>query len=637
MSDLLHEHEIAGERHRDLPLFFVLIIMIIVALGVAVGTSFVWAKQYEGRIAPNVWIGSIPVGGLDTEAARGRAQKQTDTFLTHGFTIVLEGDRAILPLATSSGGDVVEDAVLDLEAAVAEAERLATGKNDLDRTLLFLRLLKDPVRIPLPVTLNRERVASTVRGLFPDREQAPEDAAFQFTKSPAGWAVQILPDRPGQTFQFDPFFEALTARLAALDPSPIPLTIDVHIPSVSLQDASKTTGMALAALERAPYIFTYTSERLKQTGSWKLQASALADMLIPIPSLDGPRIGVQTEMFDTFLSPISAAIDVEARDAKFRIQDGRVVEFSGSKEGVKIRRDATEEALVIALNDGGTDIVLSTEVATPEHTTAEVNNLGITEVLGVGVSSYRGSPRNRIKNIRNGVQHLNGILIAPDETFSLLNALAPFTTENGYLPELVIKGDKIEPEIGGGLCQLGTTTFRATMMSGLPVKERRNHSIVVSYYNDPANGNPGTDATIYEPYPDFKFTNDTGQYILFEAEMLEAKQELHFTFWGTSDGREGSYTPPVVLRWIPAGESKNIETLDLPPGKIECQAVHIGADTTFTYQVEHPDGSLDEETFVSHYRPIPKTCLVGVEILSTPLTENETTPADTSAPPVPFE
>ena len=91
-----------------------------------------------------------------------------------------------------------------------------------------------------------------------------------------------------------------------------------------------------------------------------------------------------------------------------------------------------------------------------------------------------------------------------------INRFEPFTIEAGYLPELVIKGDEIKPEIAGGLCQVGTTMFRAAMNSGLKITERQNHSLVVSYYNDLSNGNPGTDATIYDPHPDFRFLNDTG-------------------------------------------------------------------------------------------------------------------------------
>ena len=151
------------------------------------------------------------------------------------------------------------------------------------------------------------------------------------------------------------------------------------------------------------------------------------------------------------------------------------------------------------------------------------------------------------------------------------------------------------------------------MNSGLPVVERRNHSLVVSYYNDLSNNLPGTDATIYDPAPDFKFLNDTGHFVLFQAENLTDTQELRFTFWGTSDGRKGSYQPPTVTRWIPVGETQYTETTDLEPGKEKCQEAHIGADSSFDYSVVKPDGTVETQTFTSHYRPLPRICLVGIE------------------------
>ncbi|MEK7530178.1 MAG: VanW family protein, partial [Patescibacteria group bacterium] len=257
-------------------------------------------------------------------------------------------------------------------------------------------------------------------------------------------------------------------------------------------------------------------------------------------------------------------------------------------------------------------IQIPVETNQPSIGTGEVNDLGITEVLGVGTSNFKGSPANRVKNIRHGVNKLNGILIAPDEEFSLLAALRPFTIEDGYLPELVIKGDEIKPEVAGGLCQIGSTTFRAVMNSGLPVTERRNHSLVVSYYNDPSNGNPGTDATIYDPAPDFRFVNDTGKYILFTTSMNDSTGDLRFTFWGTNDGRKGYYSAPVVQNWIGAGEAQTRYTTYLPLGVRRCQSAHPGANASFTYTVERPDGEVEQTVYESHYRALPTICLEGV-------------------------
>ena len=324
---------------------------------------------------------------------------------------------------------------------------------------------------------------------------------------------------------------------------------------------------------------------------------------------------MQGETIDLFLESIANEIQKKPQDARFTIKEGRVTQFEPSEQGITLSKEKTLEAILNLWEtaESGNEITVVTEKTDPQITTSAVNDFGIVELLGMGTSNFAGSPNNRIKNIENGVRLLQGKLIEPNQEFSLLGALGPFTAENGYLTELVIRGDQIIPEYGGGLCQIGSTTFRAAMNSGMKITQRQNHSLVVSYYNDPSNGNPGTDATIYDPAPDFRFINDTEQTILFQTEMDVSTGDLRFSFWGTSDGRKGSYSAPVVERWIPVGETRYIPTANIEPGKEKCQSSHIGADASFTYSVERPDGSIEETIFTSHYRPLPRICLVGIQ------------------------
>jgi hypothetical protein len=81
--------------------------------------------------------------------------------------------------------------------------------------------------------------------------------------------------------------------------------------------------------------------------------------------------------------------------------------------------------------------------------------------VAIGTSNFKGSPVNRRHNIAVGAASVNGTLIAPGEEFSLLKTLGDIDAAAGYKPELVIKGGKTLPEFGGGLCQIGTTAFRA--------------------------------------------------------------------------------------------------------------------------------------------------------------------------------
>lgn len=156
------------------------------------------------------------------------------------------------------------------------------------------------------------------------------------------------------------------------------------------------------------------------------------------------------------------------------------------------------------------------------------------------------------------------------------------------------------------------------MHSGLDVVSRRNHSLAVSYYNDATNGNPGTDATLYDPTPDFTFTNDFPTYILLAAHADSEKGEVTITFWGTKDGRSGSYTPPVVLTRTPAGATTYTETSALPAGVTQCQHGFTGYTTTFDYNITYANGISKTVPFLSSYRPLPETCLVGKAVETPP-------------------
>lgn len=581
---------------------------------------YLWAQDYDGRLPPNTRIDGIAVGGMDPEAVRQALQSRIDAILTDGIDVVVDEEHRTLSLVTNSSGDLAEDVDFELDETLDRL--MATHKENSvsDALSMFLSLIS-PRAVLIPVTLQENRIKANILALFPDSEVLSQNAAFTISWSIATqmWSIGIIDGTAGTEFQWDMFFEELEGQLVTLQSAPIELTFAEVTPrAFSDVEQHELASLAATALQGAPYGISY------EDLTWELTGEELARMLAPGDDL---ALMLLEEPLGAWIANIRDEVNQAARDARLTIEDGRVVDFTESLEGRTLNEDQLKEdllKLVAAVQEEPhEDIVLVVDIVEPTITTGDVNDLGIDEVLGVGTSSYRGSPTNRRGNIQNGVDLLNGLLIPSGETFSLLAALAPFTYENGYLSELVIKGDKITPEIGGGLCQIGTTTFRATMNSGLSVVERQNHSLVVSYYNDPSNGNPGTDATIYEPAPDFKFQNDTGHYILFQAENLTETQELRFTFWGTRDGRSGSYSPPVVSRWIPVGETVYTQTLDLEPGVEQCQGSHIGADASFVYTIVSAQGEATQTTFESHYRPLPRLCLVGVEALSEP--EEETT------------
>ena len=587
-----------------------LVLFVLLLAGSAL--TYVWAQKFDDRIGQNVLVAGVNVSNMDPESARIKIQSRVDELLTGGVPVRAGDVSGTLALANVVGGDSIEIAQFQVQTAVEMAFDVRHRKNPLLDIFSLVHGQYSETSLDIPVTLQKEKVEAALIDLFGKAPVPPREPSFRYTQTAAGVEVALDPGQTGKTYEVEAFVRELDRRLEQLDSRALELTLVVKQPSFEVQDAPHAATLAQHALQSAPWkIVEKNKDVVKNT--WTLTETDLRRLLIPSSENDG-SLQMNPKEWEAFMEPIAARIDREAQDAKFSFQAGARADFTASREGRKVDVAKSQQAVLDALQQNErADIALVIETVKPRVTLAEVNTLGITTPLGIGTSLYRGSPANRIKNIRNGVRLLNGIIIAPDETFSLLRALEPFTAENGYLPELVIRGNEIKPELGGGLCQIGTTTFRATMNAGLPVLDRRNHSIVVSYYNDLANGNPGTDATIYDPAPDYKFKNDTGRVILFQAEMLEDVGELRFSFWGTSDGRRGSYNAPVVTEWFPVGEPQRIETTKLAVGEESCQSAHIGADANFTYTVILPDGTKTDRLFESHYRPLPKMCLVGVE------------------------
>lgn len=277
---------------------------------------------------------------------------------------------------------------------------------------------------------------------------------------------------------------------------------------------------------------------------------------------------------------IDSKIRIEPKNARFQInpETNELALIENSTEGEELLIEQNGKAIEYAALHSSPKIrtVTLLKRRTGAQVTQEnIETLGIKEVIGVGESNFAGSPSARRHNINVGTNKLTGVLVAPQEEYSLLSHLGEVTAETGYLPELVIKPGKTIKEYGGGLCQLGSTIFRGAMNSGLRITERQWHSYPVEYYKP-----YGTDATIYNPAPDFKFLNDTENYILIQGEVKGNK--LYFTFYGTKDGRSVRFDGPHQWDHGWAG-----------PGSLKAKWTQI---------VTYSDGSERTKTYWSNYK-----------------------------------
>lgn len=584
-----------------------------------------YAQSASDRTLPGLVIGDIAVGNLTKTELKDFLSTMSAKLSTDGIHIDLKENGQVhsftlIPEVVTEA-NVVQYISIDAEAEADRIFSLGKNGNIFTNGLTFLKSKLHSQNIVLEnVSLDTNRMSDAIHERIQMYEAPPRDSHLVVT-SVEPLKYSLTSSTNGYVFNISEGIAQIEAKWKVLQSPSIVLESRPTSPLVTEASWSEVLPSISPALSLGPILLEQVDKKMGLEKEWKIPVATFASWLTLTRGADGVnRLAFDTASSTAYLeNKIAPDVLQEAKSAKFTVDpDGKVQEFQASQVGIGLDTTSTYQALQASLQARITTatsspVRLVLRVVEPSIATGDVNDLGIKEILGFGVSNYSGSPANRIKNIRNAVRKINGLLIKPGEEFSAIKYTQPYTIEGGYLPELVIKGDEIKPEIGGGLCQIGTTLFRMAMNSGMKITERRNHSLAITYYNDPRNGQPGTDATIYEPSPDFRFLNDTSSTILIQTDMNEKTGELKFTIWGTSDGRKGSYTKPVVSKRLPTGPTRFTETTTLAPGQKKCQHAYPGAVASFTYTRTLADGRKEDQVFDSYYRSLPEICLIGVE------------------------
>ncbi|WP_018111524.1 VanW family protein [Thermus igniterrae] len=289
------------------------------------------------------------------------------------------------------------------------------------------------------------------------------------------------------------------------------------------------------------------------------------------------------------------------RPPRFILQEGR---WRGvEKKGLSFDEGEALAAYREALAAGRRSFRLPVRYTPPRPSLRELHALGVREHLATGETDFRGSSPARTHNLLLASSKLDGLLIPPGP-FSFNRALGPVTEEEGYREAFVIVGDRTEQGIGGGVCQVSTTLFRAFFFAGLPLLERHPHSYQVAYYKP-----TGLDATVIAPYRDLRVLNDTPGHILVQRSVVGTK--LRFHLFGTKD-REVRWEGPFISQRKPPLPTREILDPSLPPGtRKQIDFAAEGARVEVRRTVRYGDGRVRQDKVVSVYRPWGAVYLVG--------------------------
>lgn len=331
-----------------------------------------------------------------------------------------------------------------------------------------------------------------------------------------------------------------------------------------------------------------------------------------------PAYHYSEESLYKVLAPFIEKLNKDPTNALFSFQNGKVIAFKPSEEGQMVDVEDLKKNLnsqfqkIFLTKPKNINIKLAIKILNPKITTDKANSLGIKELVGKGTSLFYHSIPNRIFNITLAAARINGVLIAPNETFSFNSALGDVSSFTGYKEAYIIQNGKTVLGDGGGVCQVSTTFFRALLDSGLPITERYAHAYRVGYYEQ--DSPPGLDATIYVPSIDLKFKNDTNDYILIQALVDSTTQQLSVFLYGTKDGRTVSVSKPVVVNRVPPPSDLYQDDPTLPKGvtkQVDFKAE--GSSVSFTREVTKNGRRIIFDKFTSNYAPWQSVFLRGTK------------------------
>lgn len=118
--------------------------------------------------------------------------------------------------------------------------------------------------------------------------------------------------------------------------------------------------------------------------------------------------------------------------------------------------------------------------------------------------SYYVNNKDRTTNLKIASKKINGTIIQPGETFDFNKIVGSRTSSKGYKKAHVFTGgDGVAMGLAGGICQVASTAFNASLLANVQIVERHQHSQRVSYVP------LGRDAAISGNAQNFKWKNNT--------------------------------------------------------------------------------------------------------------------------------
>lgn len=563
--------------------------------GLVGGSALGLAWSQAGRYAlPGTTIGSVDISGLSAQQASDRVNEQWRAYIDNPVVLGY-GDSQWTPSANDIG------IIVDIQEAIQKV-----FSSERWRMWYWFTGLRPRHHIEMPIYLNSVVALNFLNAIGAEIDRQPVDSLLERKAD----QVRLLPGNEGKWLDRD-----ATLSLMKLPADPprsqfIDLPVETLVPRIPLQKAEAIKSI----FER----LVADGLRFELAGdAWEVPGSILTSWIEIYQEPEQGRLEIMGEpkLLEEWLGQVSAEATRSPRNARYSVKDDDITLDAPAEMGYTTNTDILIATAQAAIQQGVTALYLPAEVQEPLYTAANMRNWGFENVIAEGTSLFAGSPPERAHNIALAARKLHGFVVPPGETFSFLDVLGPITRDDGYQSSLVILGDQTVPGVGGGVCQVSTTMFRAAFWAGLPIMERNQHSYRVSYYERDGSP-PGFDAAVYDPGVDLKFSNDSEHPILIQTHVDEEEMTLKFVFHGRATDRLVQMLPAVAKNWIPHGPTlPDKEDPDLPLGeRLQIEWAADGVETEIHREIV-VGGSSRFDHFKSRYRPWQERWVVGTKVV----------------------
>ena len=314
----------------------------------------------------------------------------------------------------------------------------------------------------------------------------------------------------------------------------------------------------------------------KGAGQIRLDEEALYEQITQALKADSREMEF-TQLTGTITMPdfqkIHDELAVEPADAYFNEDFSIVPEVNGCWFEVAEAEDLWKAA------QPGDVVEVPLDLTYPENTEESLSAMLYRDKLGSQTTYYTWSNDNRISNINLVAEKLNGHIMLPGEVFSYNEFVGQRTKEAGFLEAGAYDNGEVVQEVGGGICQVSSTLYCATMYAQLETVERTNHYFKVDYLDY------GLDATVSWPKPDFKFKNCRDYPIKIVAYCDNEEKALTIEIWGTDV--DGSY---VTLRSSKLVVYDSVYVNTAVGYGVSAYRTVYDAEGNFLYEIEEPYG-----------------------------------------------